>query len=201
MYKLFTEYIPRIIHMVHVLLYFVVVNYWQLYPYPQGCFTGIGAIIGYDCPNASGTTLRNMGKCFTGIHKNWWYTPTTQLHKAPQKLYGRLTLKYFGKTWYTPCFLIPRFSVNKLSACTLCMMVTQLIYCPLRNLEVISQTCVFFKSILQMISKLSTSWEICLRWVPQNPIIDKSTLVQVMAWWCQATSHYMSQCWPRYKWP
>ena len=115
-----------------------------------------------------------------------------------QKLYGRLTLKYFGKTWYTPCFLIPRFSVNKLSACTLCMMVTQLIYCPLRNLEVISQTCVFFKSILQMISKLSTSWEICLRWVPQNPIIDKSTLVQVMAWWCQATSHYMSQCWPRY---
>ena len=26
---------------------------------------------------------------------------------------------------------------------------------------------------------------------------DKSTLVQVMAWCCQATSHYLSQCWPR----
>ena len=26
---------------------------------------------------------------------------------------------------------------------------------------------------------------------------DKSTLVQVMAWCRQATSHYMSQCWPR----
>ena len=27
--------------------------------------------------------------------------------------------------------------------------------------------------------------------------IDKSTLVQVMAWCRQATSHYQSQCWPR----
>ena len=26
---------------------------------------------------------------------------------------------------------------------------------------------------------------------------DKSTLVQVMAWCHQATSHYLSQCWPR----
>ena len=31
------------------------------------------------------------------------------------------------------------------------------------------------------------------RWMPSN---DKSTLVQVMAWCCQATSHYLSQCWP-----
>ena len=27
--------------------------------------------------------------------------------------------------------------------------------------------------------------------------LDKSTLVQVMAWCRQATSHYLSQCWPR----
>ena len=26
---------------------------------------------------------------------------------------------------------------------------------------------------------------------------DQSTLVQVMAWCCQATSHYLRQCWPR----
>ena len=26
---------------------------------------------------------------------------------------------------------------------------------------------------------------------------DQSTLVQVMAWCSQATSHYLSQCWPR----
>ena len=27
--------------------------------------------------------------------------------------------------------------------------------------------------------------------------VKKSTLVQVMAWCCQATSHYLRQCWPR----
>ena len=30
-----------------------------------------------------------------------------------------------------------------------------------------------------------------------NPIDDKSTLVRVMAWCRQATSHYLSQWWPR----
>ena len=33
--------------------------------------------------------------------------------------------------------------------------------------------------------------------MPQDLTDDKSTLVQVMAWCCQATSHYLSQCWPR----
>ena len=33
---------------------------------------------------------------------------------------------------------------------------------------------------------------------PQNDFDDKSTLVQVMAWCRQATSHYLSQWWPRY---
>ena len=55
-------------------------------------------------------------------------------------------------------------------------------------------TSVFFKLILG-IDILST--EICLWWVPQNPINDKSTLFQVMYWCCQATSHYLSQRWPR----
>ena len=27
---------------------------------------------------------------------------------------------------------------------------------------------------------------------------DKSTLFQIMAWCCQATSHYLNQCWPRF---
>ena len=31
--------------------------------------------------------------------------------------------------------------------------------------------------------------------MPQDLTDDKSTLVQVMAWCRQATSHYMSQCW------
>ena len=35
-----------------------------------------------------------------------------------------------------------------------------------------------------------------LRWMPWDLTDDKSTLVQVMAWCHQATSHYLSQCWP-----
>ena len=38
--------------------------------------------------------------------------------------------------------------------------------------------------------------EIALRWMPQNFTDEKSTLVQVMAWTCRATSHYLSQCGP-----
>ena len=30
-----------------------------------------------------------------------------------------------------------------------------------------------------------------------NPIDDKSTLAQVMAWCLNATSHYLNHCWPR----
>ena len=41
------------------------------------------------------------------------------------------------------------------------------------------------------------SYEIVLRWMPLDFADDKSTLVQVMAWCHQATSHYLSQCWPR----
>ena len=40
-----------------------------------------------------------------------------------------------------------------------------------------------------------------LRWYPQVNAMGltdgKSTLVQAMAWCRQATSHYLSQCWPR----
>ena len=33
--------------------------------------------------------------------------------------------------------------------------------------------------------------------MPQDFTVDESTLVQVMAWCHQATSHYLGQCWPR----
>ena len=39
--------------------------------------------------------------------------------------------------------------------------------------------------------------EPALRWMSLDLTDDKSTLVQVMAWCRQATSHYLSQCWPR----
>ena len=41
------------------------------------------------------------------------------------------------------------------------------------------------------------SCQISLKWLPQDSTVDKSTLVQVMAWCLQAPSHYLKQCWPR----
>ena len=41
------------------------------------------------------------------------------------------------------------------------------------------------------------SCELALRWMSLDLTDDKSTLVQVMAWCLQATSHYLSQCWLR----
>ena len=48
-----------------------------------------------------------------------------------------------------------------------------------------------------MINGWGISCEIAIRWMPLDLTDDESTLVQVMAWCCQATSHYLSQCWLR----
>ena len=57
---------------------------------------------------------------------------------------------------------------------------------------------IIFKLTIQK-SSLGTCCEIALRRrMPQNLTNEKSTLVQVMAWCCQITSHYLGQCWP---WP
>ena len=53
-----------------------------------------------------------------------------------------------------------------------------------------------FSLIIQNTS-LHTRQEITFRWMPQYLSNEKSTLVQVMAWCRQATSHYPSQYWPR----
>ena len=49
-----------------------------------------------------------------------------------------------------------------------------------------------------IIDTLSDSCNIDVRWMPKKGIVDSSALVQAMAWCHQATSHYLSQCWPRY---
>ena len=48
-----------------------------------------------------------------------------------------------------------------------------------------------------MIDGWGISCEIALIWMSLDFMDDQSTLVQVMAWCHQATSHYLSQCWPR----
>ena len=55
---------------------------------------------------------------------------------------------------------------------------------------------VIFKQIL-VIDGWGISCEIALMWMSLDFTEDQSTLVQVMAWCRQATSHYLSQNWPR----
>ena len=60
-----------------------------------------------------------------------------------------------------------------------------------------------FRSVIFKLTLVNGGWGIsyviALRWMPLDLTDDKSTikLVQVMAWCCQATSHYLSQCWLR----
>ena len=55
---------------------------------------------------------------------------------------------------------------------------------------------VIFKQIL-VIDGWGIACEITLMWMSLDLTDDQSTLVQVMAWCRKATSHYLSQCWPR----
>ena len=57
-----------------------------------------------------------------------------------------------------------------------------------------SKTVIFYLVLLMGI--LRSSHDNALQWIPQDLTDDKSTLVQVMAWCRQATSHYLSSCWP-----
>ena len=54
---------------------------------------------------------------------------------------------------------------------------------------------VIFNRVL-LIGIFRSSYDNALRWMPQDLTDDQATLVQVMAWCRQATSHYLSQCWP-----
>ena len=58
-----------------------------------------------------------------------------------------------------------------------------------------------FRYLISQIISLIDGWvissELALRWMSLDLTDDKSTLVQVMAWCRQATSHYLSQYWPR----
>ena len=65
---------------------------------------------------------------------------------------------------------------------------------PLGDLNVILK-CKFQSCLL--IGILKSSYDNVLRRIPQNLTDDKSTLVPVMVWCRQATSHNLNHCWPR----
>ena len=52
-------------------------------------------------------------------------------------------------------------------------------------------------NLVLLIGVFKSSYDNVLRWMSQNLTDNKSTLVQVMAWCRQATSHNLNQCWPR----
>ena len=56
--------------------------------------------------------------------------------------------------------------------------------------------CLIFQ-IISVIDGWGISCELTLRWMSLDLTNDESTWVQVMAWCRQATSHYLSHCWPR----
>ena len=43
---------------------------------------------------------------------------------------------------------------------------------------------------------LDLTCAIALKWMSLNPPNEKSTLMQLMVWYHEVTSHYLSQCWP-----
>ena len=65
---------------------------------------------------------------------------------------------------------------------------------PLGNLN---ESMYLILQIIAVIDGWGISWELALRCMSLDLTDDKSTLVQVMVWCHQATSHYLSQCWPR----
>ena len=58
-----------------------------------------------------------------------------------------------------------------------------------------------FREIIFKLNLVNGGWgisyKITLGWMPLDLTDDKSTLVTITAWCRQATSHYLSQCWPR----
>ena len=52
-----------------------------------------------------------------------------------------------------------------------------------------------FSIFVLLIGIFTYSHDNPLRWMPRDLTDDKSTLVEVMAWCHQATSHYPNQCW------
>ena len=72
--------------------------------------------------------------------------------------------------------------------------------CELKSLAPVRSEWNFRYVICKLISVIDgrgSFGEIAVRWMLLDLNDDKSTLVQVMAWCHQATSHYLSQWWPR----
>ena len=70
------------------------------------------------------------------------------------------------------------------------------------SMEIWMKKCrIIILKLISVIGCWDISCEIALMWLPLYHANEQSTLVHVMAWCRQATSHYLSQFWPRFMSP
>ena len=114
-----------------------------------------------------------------------------QLHLSDQQFYCLLGCDLYERLYsiLDHVIMAPNYILY-----TYCWILT---HWPLGDLKEILDTYIYviFKLIL-VIGGWGNSCEIALQWMSQDLPGNKSTLVQVMAWCPQATSHYLDQCWP-----
>ena len=68
----------------------------------------------------------------------------------------------------------------------------------MRSMVLVNPCCLYHLGhLFLLIESWDIACEISLRWVSLDHTDEKSTLVEVMEWCHQATSHDVSQCWPR----
>ena len=84
------------------------------------------------------------------------------------------------QAWVIICLIKYNFTFNSLAP---------------RKFEQNSRIVIF--KLISVTDGWGISCKITLRWMPLDLTDDISTLIQVMAWCRQATSHYLSNCWPR----
>ena len=99
--------------------------------------------------------------------------------------------RYMG--CYSPKPEIP-FEFLAIIYFAMCTVIWTLTHWPLGNLNEILRYVISQR--ISLIDGWGISCEIALIWISLDFADKQSPLVQVMVWYRQSTSHYLSQCWP-----
>ena len=100
------QYIPRIMHTVHALL-FVGVYYQSILPTPfKVTSQGLGQ--SYDCPSACEGTLKNMGRLIT------WNPLETNMNLTKQSTTKHVHISLHTLQWHFDSFPVAQIKINTL---------------------------------------------------------------------------------------
>ena len=122
-----------------------------------------------------------------GTHRWWINSPHSNAERAFMSWHLHASLLCNPETFISCIFMVLPVDVTNLRR-----VINSL---ALRRSECDSKNGIF--NLVLLIGIFRFFHDNTTRWMPQDLSDDKSTLVQVMAWCRQATSHYLSQCWPR----